>query len=49
MEKRISLWKLFLTFFKINTFTFGGGYTIVPIIRDEFVEHQPLILSLIHI
>nr|WP_296154761.1 chromate transporter [uncultured Peptoniphilus sp.] len=43
MEKRISLWKLFLTFFKINTFTFGGGYTIVPIIRDEFVEHQKLI------
>ena len=43
MEKRISLWKLFLTFLKINTFTFGGGYAIVPIIRDEFVEHQQLI------
>lgn len=43
MDKTISLKKLFFTFLKINTFTFGGGYTIVPIIRDEFVEHQPLI------
>ncbi|MDY3118232.1 MAG: chromate transporter [Peptoniphilus sp.] len=43
MDKTISLGKLFLTFLKINTFTFGGGYTIVPIIRDEFVERLPLI------
>lgn len=43
MENTVSLRRLFFTFLKINTFTFGGGYTIVPIIRDEFVEHQPLI------
>ncbi|MDQ0508480.1 chromate transporter, chromate ion transporter (CHR) family [Aedoeadaptatus ivorii] len=43
MERKVSLVKLFLTFLKINTFTFGGGYTIVPIIRDEFVEKQKLI------
>lgn len=43
MDKSISLGKLFLTFLKINTFTFGGGYTIVPIIREEFVKKQSLI------
>lgn len=39
----LSLWALFLTFFKINLFTFGGGYTIVPVIRDEFVQKRALI------
>ncbi len=34
---------LFLTFFKINMITFGGGYTIVPVIRDEFVNKKELI------
>lgn len=34
----ISLWELFYTLLIINTFTFGGGYTIVPIIKQEFVE-----------
>lgn len=42
-EERISLWELFSIFLKINTLTFGGGYTIVPIIRDEFVNHRKLI------
>lgn len=36
----ISLGQLFLTFLKINSFTFGGGYTIVPVIRDEFVQNK---------
>ena len=36
--KKISLIKLFLTFFKINALTFGCGYTIVPIVKDVFVE-----------
>lgn len=36
--KKISLVKLFLTLFKINSITFGGGYTIVPAIRDAFVN-----------
>lgn len=39
----ISLWEIFLTFVKINTFTFGGGYTIVPVIRDEFIYKKQLI------
>lgn len=39
----ISLLEIFLTFVKINTFTFGGGYTIVPVIRDEFIYKKQLI------
>lgn len=43
METPISLPEIFLTFFKINAVTFGGGYTIVPVIRDEFVKKKKLI------
>ena len=32
------LWKLFLTFFKIGAFTFGGGYAMIPLIQREAVE-----------
>lgn len=32
--------KLFLTFFKIGAFTFGGGYAMVPLIQDELVKKQ---------
>ena len=39
----ISLASIFLIFLKINTFTFGGGYTIVPVIRDEFIHKKKLI------
>lgn len=42
-EENISLKKLFTTFFKINAITFGGGYTIVPIVRDTFVQDLKLI------
>lgn len=30
--------KLFLTFFKIGLFTFGGGYAMIPLIQKETVE-----------
>ncbi len=30
--------KLFLTFFKIGLFTFGGGYAMIAQIREEVVE-----------
>ncbi len=30
--------KLFLTFFKIGLFTFGGGYAMIPLIQRETVE-----------
>ena len=33
-----ALLKLFLTFFKIGLFTFGGGYAMIATIREEVVE-----------
>ena len=32
------VWKLFVTFFKIGAFTFGGGYAMIPLIQKEAVE-----------
>ena len=29
---------LFLAFFKIGTFTFGGGYAMIALLENEFVE-----------
>lgn len=31
----ISLWEIFLVFFKIGAFTIGGGYMMVPAIENE--------------
>ena len=39
----MSLWKFFLKIFTISMMTFGGGYTIVPLIREEFVHKENLI------
>jgi chromate transporter len=33
-------WRLFSTFFKIGTFTFGGGYAMLPLIEQEVVHKQ---------
>lgn len=41
--KDINLLKMFLIFLKISSFTFGGGYTIVPVIKDEFSNKRKLI------
>ena len=38
--KNNRLWKLFLTFFKIGAFTFGGGYAMIPLIQKEAVENN---------
>lgn len=35
--------QLFLKTFKISAVTFGGGYTIVPVMRDVFVNKDGLI------
>ncbi|NLW52140.1 MAG: chromate transporter [Tissierellia bacterium] len=43
MQNKISLWEVFLTFLKISSFTFGGGYTIIPVIKDEFSVKRNLI------
>ncbi len=32
--------ELFLTFFKIGAFTFGGGYAMLPFIREEVLSHS---------
>ncbi len=34
---------LFLTFFKIGLFTFGGGYAMISVIREECVEKKHLL------
>ncbi len=36
-QNRVSLWRIFLVFAKIGAFTFGGGYAMVLLIRDEVV------------
>ena len=33
-----TLFRLFITFFKIGAFTFGGGYAMIPLIQRETVE-----------
>ncbi len=35
-----SYWELFITFFKIGAFTFGGGYAMIPIMRNEVVNKK---------
>lgn len=39
----MSLLKLFLIFVKIGAITLGGGYVILPIMTNEFVEKRNLI------
>ena len=31
---------MFLTFLKIGAFTFGGGYAMIALLENEFVEHK---------
>jgi len=40
MEKKKSLFEMFLTFFKIGLFTFGGGYAMLALIESELVEKK---------
>lgn len=32
--------ELFLTFFKIGLFTFGGGYAMLPLMQEEVLSHK---------
>lgn len=41
--KRLSLWNLYLIFFKIGAILLGGGYVILPILTNEFVDKRGLI------
>lgn len=36
-QKSASYWQIFLTFAKFGAFTIGGGYAMLPIIRNEIV------------
>lgn len=40
MNKLKTLLKLFLTMFKIGLFTFGGGYAMIALLENEFVEKK---------
>jgi chromate transporter len=35
-----SLWNIFLVFAKIGAFTIGGGYAMIPLIRNELVKRN---------
>lgn len=36
----LKLFELFITFFKIGAFTFGGGYAMLPLIQEEVLAHE---------
>lgn len=36
-------WKIFVSFFKIGLFTFGGGYAMMPLFRQELIERHKYI------
>ncbi len=36
----VSLWQVFLVFAKLGAFTIGGGYAMIPLIRDEMVKRN---------
>jgi chromate transporter len=40
-----NMWLLFLEFFKIGLFTFGGGYAMIPLLRDAVVNNSWLTLE----
>ncbi len=42
-DKKISLWKIFSINAKIGGVTIGGGYAMVPVIRDEYVNKHKFI------
>ena len=44
-QKRVSLWQLFITFFKTGLFTFGGGYAMISLLEEELVAHKKWITS----
>ena len=38
MPQKNRLFDLFITFFKVGAFTFGGGYAMLPLIQREVIE-----------
>ena len=43
--KKISSFELFISFFKINMITFGGGYAIMPIIKKLYVDYKKILVE----
>ena len=37
-EEKVSLWKLFCATFVLSAFTFGGGYVIITLMKERFVD-----------
>ena len=40
MKKEKNILSLFLTFFKIGMFTFGGGYAMISLMQKEVVDNK---------
>lgn len=40
VKEKSLLFKLFLMFFKIGLFTFGGGYAMIPVMEKELVDNH---------
>lgn len=40
MENKISIKDLYISFFKIGLFTFGGGLAMIPMLEKEIVEKR---------
>ena len=38
MKKSKIYWQLFASTFQLSSFTFGGGFVIIPLMRKKFVE-----------
>lgn len=36
MDKKNKYWQLFLSTFKLSACTFGGGFVIIPLMRERF-------------
>lgn len=43
--KKVSLWNIFITFFKIGAFTFGGGYAMISILEEDLVANKKWLTS----
>lgn len=38
IQSKPSLWQIFIATFTLSAFTFGGGYVIVTLMKDRFVD-----------
>lgn len=39
------LWELFITFFRIGMFSFGGGYAMIPLLESEVINTRGWLTS----